>query len=164
MSMEEPTSNGDGLSPLRAKRNAPPLVAVIEDDGAIRETLRTLLEDAGYAVIEAKDGQAGYDILCQSAKRLIAIIDHKMPRMDGCDLLHLVENDAHLRARHTFIFVTASPKRAEEDCGDTLEELDIPMVAKPFHIDEVLDAVAEAAGRIAQPVPAGEGMQSPPSV
>ncbi len=163
MSMKEPTYTGDGLSQLRAKRNAPPHVAVIEDDGAIRETLRTLLEDAGYSVIEAKDGQAGYDLLCQSDTRLIAIIDHKMPRMDGCDLLHLVEHDPNLRARHTFIFVTASPKRAEEDCGDTLEELDIPMVAKPFHIDEVLDAVAEAAGRIAQPVPAGDGMQSPPS-
>src|SRR5579864_3667533 len=122
MSMEEPNSTGDGLSSLRAKRKAPPHVAIIEDDGAIRETLRTLLEDAGYRVIEAKDGQTGYDLLRQSDKRLIALIDHKMPRMDGCDLLHLVEHDTDLRARHTYIFVTASPKRAEEDCGDTLEE------------------------------------------
>lgn len=162
MSTEDTVFHGDGASAQRALRDAPPLVAVIEDDGAIRETLRTLLEDAGYSVIEAKDGQAGYDLLRQNEKRLIALIDHKMPRMDGCDLLQLVEHDASLRARHTFIFVTASPKRAEEDCGDTLEELEVPMVAKPFHIDEVLDAVAEAAGRIAQPVPAGEGMQSPP--
>lgn len=162
MAIEDPTSYRDGASALRAKRNAPPLVAVIEDDGAIRETLRTLLEDAGYSVIEAKDGQAGYDLLRQHDKRLIALIDHKMPRMDGCDLLHLVEHDEILRARHTFIFVTASPKRAVEDCGDTLEELEIPMVAKPFHIDEVLDAVADAATRLAQPVPAGDDVQTPP--
>lgn len=126
-----------------------PYVCVIEDDEAIRETLRSLLEDAGYQVIEARDGRSGFTILCESAERLIALVDYKLPALDGCDLLELVANDEALRDRHAFIFVTASPQRAEEDCGDTLEELNAPIVPKPFHIDEVLDAVANAAQRIA---------------
>ena len=159
MLKEEP--RGPIIETAQAHRNTPPVVAVIEDDEATRETMRMLLEDAGYAVTEASDGLAGYTLLCQSEQRLIALVDHKMPRMDGCDLLDLVEHDATLRARHTFIFVTASPKRAIEDCGDTLQELDVPMVSKPFHIDEVLDAVADAAGRLAEPVPVVDAAQPP---
>lgn len=126
-----------------------PCVCMIEDDAAIRETLRSLLEDAGYQLIEAADGRSGYTILRESAERLIALVDYKLPALDGCDLLELVASDAALRDRHAFIFVTASPQRAQEECGDTLEELNAPIVSKPFHIDEVLDAVADAAQRIA---------------
>lgn len=123
-------------------------VCVIEDDQDIRSALRYLLEDAGYLVIEASDGLTGYALLQRSAERLVVLLDHKLPQMDGCDLLELAANDETLRSRHVFILVTASPKRAEEDCGDHLEELNAPVVPKPFDIDEVLDAVTDAATRL----------------
>lgn len=126
---------------------SPPTVCVIDDDTSIRETLRFLLEDAGYRVIEAGDGLTGYALLKQIAGRLIVLVDHKLPQMDGCDLLQLAANDEDLRSRHVFIFVTASPQRAEDDCGETIEELDATLIPKPFDIDDVLDAVAEAAAR-----------------
>ena len=129
---------------------APPAVCVIEDDEAIRATLRVLLEDEGYRVLEAADGLAGYELLRTSAIPLIALIDHKLPKMDGCDLLDLTAKNEDLRARHEFIFVTASPQHAEDDCGETLEELNIPLIPKPFDIDEVLEPVAAAAQRISQ--------------
>ena len=125
-----------------------PTVCVIEDDEALRDTLRMLLEGEGYPVIEAADGLAGYRLLTEADQRLIAVVDHKMPRMDGCDLLERMEQDATLRARHTYIMLSASPKHAEADCGETLEELGAPLVPKPFNIDEVLDAVTEAVQRL----------------
>jgi CheY-like chemotaxis protein len=132
----------------RAGIAARTLVAVIEDDADIRAVLRFLLEDAGYRVVEAADGKAGCDLLRGSAEGLVALVDHKMPVMDGCDVLGLAASDEDLRRRHVFILVTASPARAEEDCGEALDELDAPVVPKPFNIDEVLDAVAEAARRL----------------
>lgn len=128
--------------------SAAPTICVIEDDDAIRETVRALLEDEGYQVIEAADGLSGYHLLCNAAAPLVAVVDHKLPRMDGCDLLELVAQDEELRARHAFIFVTASPRRAAEDCGESLEELGAPLVAKPFDIDQLLAPVAEAAQRL----------------
>lgn len=127
---------------------ATPTICVIEDDRGIREALRALLEDAGYHVIEAADGLEGYRLLQKTPDRLVALVDHKMPQMDGCDLLELVAKDDVLRTRHEFIFVTASPRRAEEDCGETMEDLSASLLSKPFHIDDVLDAVAKAAERI----------------
>ncbi len=132
-------------------RTQRPTVCVIEDDDAVRDTLRMLLEEEGYPVVEAADGLAGYRLLTETDQRLIAVVDHKMPQMDGCDLLERIAQDAALRARHTYIMLSASPKRAEADCGDTLEELAAPLVPKPFSIDEVLDAVAEAAQRLDTP-------------
>jgi len=131
-------------------------VCVIENDEATRYALRMLLEDTGYTVIEATDGQAGYRLLCESDMRLIVVLDHKMPRMDGCDLLDLVEHDQTLRTQHTFIFVTASPEGLGEDCDETLSELDVPVVAKPFSVEEVLDAVHDAVQRLKSPMPSHE--------
>ena len=126
-----------------------PLVCLIEDDDGIREVLHMLLEDAGYRVREAADGLAGYALLRDTHEPMVALVDHKLPAMDGCDLLELIANDEQLRTRHAFIFVTASPQHAEQDCGETLEELDTAVVPKPFDIDDVLDAVAAAVARMA---------------
>jgi CheY-like chemotaxis protein len=125
------------------------IVCVIEDDEVTREMFRILLEDAGYCVREAADGLAGYALLRDAPERLVALVDHKLPAMDGCDLLELIAADEHMRVWHAFIFVTASPQRAEQDCGETLDELDTPIVEKPFDIDTVLDAVAAAIARMA---------------
>jgi CheY-like chemotaxis protein len=140
--VEQPVED-DVVSPASA-------VCVIEDDEAIRTALRALLEDEGYRVLEAEDGLAGYELLRSSASPLVALIDHKLPKMDGCDLLDLAAKDEGLRRRHEFIFVTASPRRAEDDCGEALEELNVPVIPKPFDIDEVLEPVAAAAQRLSQ--------------
>jgi CheY-like chemotaxis protein len=124
-------------------------VCVVEDDDAIRETLRYLLEEEGYRIVEAVNGLDALRLLQSAPERLVVLLDHKLPEMDGCDLLDIVANDAALRERHAFILVTASPARAEQDCGETLEELGAPLLPKPFGIDEVMDAVADAIQRIA---------------
>lgn len=127
-----------------------PAVCVIEDDGDIGATLRFLLEDAGYRVLEASNGLAGLELLRSSPEPLVVLLDHKLPAMDGCDLLDIVAEDAALRERHAIIFMTASPRRAQDDCGETLEELGTPLLPKPFHIDEVLEQVEQAAARLTQ--------------
>lgn len=146
----EGTHTQVGANIERNAMSPAPAVCVIEDDDAIRAALRFLLEEEGYPVLEAADGLAGYHLLRTSVAPLIAVVDHKLPKMDGCDLLDLAAKDEDLRERHEFIFVTASPQHAEDDCGETLEELNVPVIPKPFDIDEVLAPVAAAAQRLAQ--------------
>jgi CheY-like chemotaxis protein len=123
-------------------------VCIIEDDEATRETVRDLLVDAGYDVVTAANGLLGHAMLTTSMERLIVLLDHKLPKLDGCDLLEIVAQDEDLRARHTFIFMTASPKRALEDCEEALEDLDVPLIPKPFDIDELVEAVQQAEQRL----------------
>jgi len=123
-------------------------VCVIEDDADIRAVVRLLLEDDGYEVMEAADGLTGHALLRNSAERLVVVLDHHLPRMDGCDLLEIVATDTILRERHAFVFLTGSPQRAADDCGETLEDLAVPLLPKPFNIDQLLDAVAAAERRL----------------
>jgi two-component system chemotaxis response regulator CheY len=122
---------------------------VIEGDAAIRQVVRLLLEDAGHEVVEANDGLSGLALLQSCVDPLVAVIDYRLPRLDGCDLLDLVMTDETLRQRHMYVFMTTDPRRAVDECGETLEELAVPLLPKPFHIDELVEAVHAAAQRLA---------------
>ena len=63
---------------------------VIEDNANQRILYRQELEDEGYKVITAADGQEGIQLLKQKQKRAqpdIVILDIHMPRGDGIDVL-----------------------------------------------------------------------------
>lgn len=124
-------------------------VCVIEDDDGIREAMHLILEDEGYAVVEAADGLAGYALLRHSADRLVVLLDHRLPHLTGCDLLELVATDTRLRARHAFVSLTGNARAPHDECPDELARLGVGVLAKPFGIDELLKAVRDAERRLA---------------
>jgi two-component system, cell cycle sensor histidine kinase and response regulator CckA len=65
----------------------PPTILVVEDiEMVLRETSRTL-RDAGYVVIEARDGQEALDIIASQAVEInLVLADVIMPKMDGMQL------------------------------------------------------------------------------
>src|SRR4030081_2307893 len=67
---------------------APRPVLVVDDDPDIRETLRFVLEDAGYPVYTAENGKEALAILA-SAERLpgLILLDLMMPVMSGAEML-----------------------------------------------------------------------------
>jgi CheY-like chemotaxis protein len=124
-------------------------VGVIEDDAAIRQVVRLVLEDVGHEVVEADNGLSGLALLQSSVEPLVAVIDHQLPSLDGSALLDLVATDERLRQRHGYVFMTGDPRGAVEQCGETLEELAVPLLPKPFDIDELVAAVHAAEARLA---------------
>ncbi len=61
-------------------------VLVVDDDPAVRDSLRRVLEHAGHSVSEAGSGQEALDTL--EGKRVDAVLlDLSMPGMDGLDAL-----------------------------------------------------------------------------
>ena len=60
------------------------MVLVIDDEESIREIARLLLEDMGYSVVTAVDGQHGLEVFQKHQHELIGVIlDMTMPRMNG---------------------------------------------------------------------------------
>jgi two-component system nitrogen regulation response regulator NtrX len=55
---------------------------VIDDDAAIRDSLRMILEYQGYAVMLAATGEEGAALVEREAPDLV-FLDIKMPGMDG---------------------------------------------------------------------------------
>ncbi len=67
-------------------------ILLVDDDSAIRGILTGLLENAGYRVRSAADGEAGWDAL-RAARFDLLITDHEMPRLTGLELLRRVRAD-----------------------------------------------------------------------
>jgi len=63
-----------------------PRILIIDDEKAIRNTLKEILEFESYQVDQAEDGPAGLDLLIQQ-KYDVVLCDIKMPKMDGLEVL-----------------------------------------------------------------------------
>jgi CheY-like chemotaxis protein len=61
-------------------------VLVVDDDADIREAVKELLEDSGYRVIVAEDGQQAFDYLAHRPPPDCVVLDLWMPVMDGWSL------------------------------------------------------------------------------
>jgi CheY-like chemotaxis protein len=131
--------------------NAPVQVLVADDDDDIRDTLRLLLEDAGYFLVEAGDGATTLDQLRGAAQPMVVLLDLVMPQPDGEAILRAVADDAALAGRHAYIVLTAGSDRLVETVEPLRSRLSLQIVRKPFDIDDVLDGVAEAARHMAAP-------------
>jgi CheY-like chemotaxis protein len=132
----------------------PVAVLIVDDEADTRQALTCCLEDEGYRVDEASDGQEALAVLRVSVEPLVVLLDYMMPRLDGRGVLTAVAQDAGLAGRHALILCTATDRRTLPlALVRLLSDLDVPVVPKPFDLDAPLAAVAAAGTRVA--VPAG---------
>jgi signal transduction histidine kinase len=65
-------------------------IVLIDDEEDIREVMTLTLEDAGYRVASAPDGESGLQI-CEQISPQIIITDIRMPGMDGIQVLEAIK-------------------------------------------------------------------------
>jgi two-component system response regulator MtrA len=117
-------------------------VLVIEDDADVRTTLRLLLEDEQYAVVEASDAQSG--LARFGAEPIdIALVDLKLPDRSGFDVCRELRQVSDL----PIIIVTAQVDSYDVVAG--LEAGADDYVTKPF-VPKVLTARMRALMRRTQ--------------
>ena len=66
--------------------DAKPVVLTIDDDQFVRESLANFLEDFGFTVLQACDGEEGLAVFDAEGPDLV-MVDLRMPRMDGLQVL-----------------------------------------------------------------------------
>jgi CheY-like chemotaxis protein len=108
---------------------------VVEDDPAIAELVRGILEDEGYAVQAASDGIQGLEQLRTSAFDLI-FADLMMPNLNGRDFRRALESSLALQ-HIPVVLMTAASHVTDEDYRKFAAVLQ-----KPFQIDDVLRLTA----------------------
>ena len=113
-------------------------VVIVDDSGMSRKMLRTILEDAGFAVVgEASDGMEGVLAYKQLSPDVITL-DITMPNMDGTEALRQIKDyDEDAKA----VMITAAGQQ-----NKVIEALKIgaeKFITKPFDKDEVVRAVEE---------------------
>ncbi len=73
-------------------------VLVVEDDSDIRELFAEVLSQAGYEVVEAKNGQEALDFLRGHDRPCLILLDLMMPVLSGPELLEIMAEDERLAA------------------------------------------------------------------
>ncbi len=120
-----------------------PVVLIVDDEQPLRTELRTTLEGAGYAVIEAADGAEALGLLALARYRVAVVVsDVLMPGIDG---LELVERLA--RTRPDTPVILASGFHSHEALGASGTHRIAGFLGKPYEHSEVLDVVAAAIAR-----------------
>ncbi len=116
-----------------------PCVLIVDDEVALRYTLRAILEEEeGVAVEEAEDGAQALARIDQGGVDLV-LTDLRMPRMDGMELLsELAQRPGAPRA----IMITAHG--SERMAVEAMKRGAIDYFAKPFEGDEIVRVVHRA--------------------
>lgn len=117
-------------------------ILIIEDEAAIRETLRELLELHGHEVLAAADGVEGVELAAANPDFIFC--DVTMPRLDGFGTIAAIRQRESCRLV-PFVFLTAMSDRADQRRGMTLGADDY--ITKPFSEKDILDALAARTHR-----------------
>jgi CheY-like chemotaxis protein len=117
-------------------------ILVVDDDNAIRETLRAILEDEGYPVVAASHGREALERLADMATPGLCIIDLVMPVMNGWELCAALAGRPEL-ARVPVLLVSANSHLDGPPPG--LETVHV--MRKPISFDRLLEYVERYCGR-----------------
>ena len=114
-------------------------ILVAEDDSALRRLIRMTLEQNGYKVLEAKDGQEAFSI-CERYAGPIGLIvtDLMMPRVTG---LQLKEKVVALRPETKFLLISGYPDDSVNKLAEPAANADF--LEKPFRPGELVLKVRE---------------------
>jgi signal transduction histidine kinase len=112
-------------------------ILVVDDDVALRVTVRVALESAGYDVIEAGNGKQGVEAACAQVPDLV-LCDVCMEEMDGYGVLAALRRNS-VTASLPFILMTGHADPVGMRQGMELGADDY--LAKPFDVAQLLGAV-----------------------
>lgn len=109
-------------------------VLVADDDPDLRDILRSVLEPAGFSVIEAEDGERALEAVRAQPPDLV-ILDYMMPRMTGPQVCERLKRDAML-CHVPVIMLTGKSEIQDRVAGIDAGADDY--VVKPFDPQELL--------------------------
>lgn len=124
----------------RPEMGGPPCILIVDDDEGVREFLRILVSDSGYAVAVADGGREALEML-ETLDPSLIVLDLMMAHMDGFSFVWELERRGRRGTTPIVVLTAAGPAR--------------PMVArmgadayleKPFRIDAFMAIVERLVG------------------
>ncbi|MFT5111278.1 MAG: diguanylate cyclase (GGDEF)-like protein/PAS domain S-box-containing protein [Parasphingorhabdus sp.] len=109
-------------------------ILVVDDRPTTRTIVRSVLEDAGYRVVEASDGLSAIDLIKSGSPDLV-LLDIVMPEMDGISTLQ------QIRQHWTEIELPVIMLTVKDSLTDMLSSLQMgatDFISKPINFDILL--------------------------
>lgn len=121
-------------------------VVVVDDEPDICSLLRIALKGAGYDVLTANDGEAGRALI-EKTKPDLVLLDVKMPKMNGYEVMVALKKDPKLAGIPVIIMTSLTEKSAKPD-DEWRQSLGVSdFLSKPFDSNEMLERVNRVLGK-----------------
>ena len=114
-------------------------VLVVDDSATIRQMVSFTLKQAGFAVLEAVDGQDALERLDGQRVDLV-ITDLNMPRVDGITFIRNLRTRAAVKYTPVLMLTTESQESKRQEgraAGAT------GWIVKPFHPEKLLQVIGK---------------------
>jgi two-component system, OmpR family, response regulator CpxR len=109
-------------------------VLLVDDDADMREAIRISMEDEGYEMVEASDGQEALDYLRSHPPPPVILLDWNMAPMNGPQFMAEVSKSSEL-AEVPVIVLTADARAPEK----VKRQGYAGCLTKPFQLDALFE-------------------------
>ena len=121
---------------------------IVDDDPDLGEALTSILDDEGYKVQIAHDGREGLKKISEEMPDIV-LLDVEMPVLNGPDMAYelFVQDCGKEFIPIILLSGVANLKQVAERVGTPY------FLAKPYHLDRLLNLVQQALAEQRSPVP-----------
>jgi len=117
-------------------------ILIAEDNEDVRTFMSEALQQLGYKILQATDGEVAVEMFRQHQDIDLVIIDSVMPKKNGREVYHAIHNiNPHIKA----LFTSGYTKDIILDKG--IEEKEVDFIAKPLSLDAFISKVREVLDR-----------------
>ncbi|MGI0480877.1 response regulator [Geminocystis sp. CENA526] len=114
-------------------------ILLIEDSMVIRKTVRDMLPEGKFEVVEAKDGLLGMELL-HSANPHLIMLDFFLPKVSGWEIYQAIQEDPRLK----LIPLLVMSGRKDEVTGKIAEPFEyFSFLEKPFDQKQLIHGIRE---------------------
>ena len=124
--------------PSRSETLPLPLVLVIDDDCAVRDSLAAVIEAFGFRTCTAGNGAEGLEAVGREAPSAI-VTDLHMPEMDGFELLTALRV---AKSEIPVIVISGAPSRGYDFLSAAKRMGAVATFQKPLSVFDVIDTLA----------------------
>jgi FixJ family two-component response regulator len=118
------------------------IVATVDDDRRVRESVQSVLESAGYEAVTFESAETF--LLSGALSRVACVIaDVRLPGMDGTELQRRIRQE-----RHTLPVIIITAHDDHDVRRQALRDGAVAFLVKPFDGGELLEQVARAADSV----------------
>ncbi len=117
----------------------PKRILVADDDYKISFLMQLKLEEKGYSVVTAKDGEETLELV-KTAKPDLLILDVRMPKLDGDQVYMTLHSQPETRALPILMLTGL---RSDEEIEASHEE---NIFAKPVHFEKLFGKIKQILG------------------
>ena len=121
-----------------------PLVLVADDEAGVRTMVAAALRTQGYDAVLCADGQAALDAVEGGGDFQCALVDIRMPRLDGLSLVRELRASERGRSLPVVVMSAYNDEQQEREAREAGADGFLP---KPFTLDQLGSTLDRAIAR-----------------